>query len=356
MRRRSRELAIGGVLIGGENPVAVESMTKSRTEDVEATLAQIRALAVAGCDVVRIAVPTRTAAGRFGRVVAGSPLPVVADVHYHPTLALAALEAGADGVRVNPGNMPEKALAAIVTSAESRGAHIRIGVNSGSIPEWAMESANGHLAAAMVEAARRFVAITQELGATRLIVSMKSPYVNPTVDACRRFASGSDIPLSLGITEAGLPWRGSVRSAVGLAVMLSEGIGDSLRVSLTADPVLEVQVGLEILRALDLRKDGLRVISCPTCGRCELDVTEMARLVQERTAARNDPLTVAVMGCVVNGPGEARAADVGIAGSRRGGVLFRKGEVVARLPEADLLPRLLQEIDCFSRRESSSDL
>ncbi len=347
-RRRTRELRVGDVAIGGDNPVAVESMTKTRTEDVEATLAQVRSLAVAGCDIVRIAVPNRQAARSLKRIVAASPLPVLADIHFHPSLALAALDGGAAGVRVNPGNMPERALADIVAATALNQAHIRVGVNSGSLPEWAMEAAGGELPAAMVGAAVRFVELLQKLGAERLSVSIKSPHVMPTLKACRRFARTSDIPLNLGITEAGLPWRGTVRSAVGLGLLLSEGLGDTLRVSLTSDPVLEVEVALEILRALHLREDGFRVVSCPTCGRCEVDVPHMATEVQERLAKLHVPLTVAVMGCVVNGPGEARMADVGIAGSRNGGVVFRRGEIVARVAERNLMPRLLEEIDRMS--------
>jgi (E)-4-hydroxy-3-methylbut-2-enyl-diphosphate synthase len=356
MRRRSRELRIGEVLIGGENPVAVESMTKTRTEDATSTLGQLRSLAVAGCDIVRIAVPNTQAARGFEEIVRQSPLPVVADVHFHPTLALSALEAGAAGVRVNPGNMPERAFPDIVASAARHGAHVRVGVNSGSLPQWALDAAGGDLAGAMVAAARQTVRTLQDLGLERLTVSMKSPNVLPTLEACRRFASTSNIPLNLGITEAGLPWRGTVRSAVGMGLMLSEGLGDTLRVSLTSDPVLEVEVALEILRALDLRKDGFRVVSCPTCGRCEVDVARMAELVQDRLGSLDAALTVAVMGCVVNGPGEARTADVGIAGSRSGGVVFRRGEVVARVAERDLLPRLLEEIDSMSEQESAGDL
>lgn len=355
-RRRSRELKVGDLLIGGENPVAVESMTKTRTEDVQSTLAQVRSLAVAGCDIVRVAVPTKQAAGALAEIVAASPLPVVADIHFHPTLALSALEAGAAGVRLNPGNMPERALADIAASTARHGAHIRVGVNSGSLPQWALDGADGDLAGAMVAAAEHFAGALRKLGAERLTVSIKSPHVIPTLEACRRFACVCDAPLNLGITEAGLPWRGAVRSAVGLGLLLSEGLGDTLRVSLTADPVLEVEVALEILRALDLREHGFRVVSCPTCGRCEVDVPHMATKVQDRLAKLDVPLTVAVMGCVVNGPGEARAADVGIAGSRSGGVVFRKGEIIARLSEPDLLPRLLEEIEGMSGEEASGDL
>jgi (E)-4-hydroxy-3-methylbut-2-enyl-diphosphate synthase len=354
-RRRSRELRIGDLVIGGDHPVAIETMTKTRTEDTDATIAQMRALAVAGCDLVRVAVPNRAASACFGEVVRNAPLPVVADVHFHPSLAVAALEAGAQGVRVNPGNMPEDALGRIVAVAEDRGAHIRVGVNSGSLPQSAFDTSGNDLAAAMVLAGERFVRSLQDLGATRITVSLKSPHVRPTLEACRKFASRWDLPLNLGITEAGLPWRGSVRSAVGLGLALAEGLGDTLRVSLTADPVLEVEVALEILRALELRESGLRIVSCPTCARCEVDVEGMATRVEEELRGLKAPLTVAVMGCVVNGPGEARLADVGVAGSRSGGLVFRRGEVVASVSHGDLLQRLLQEIENLCV-ESVSDL
>lgn len=354
-RRISRAVRVGDVTIGGGAPVVVQSMCSTDTRDVRATVEQIAALVDAGCEIVRVAVPDREAADALPEIVRRSAIPVVADIHFDHRLALAALAAGVHGLRLNPGNIrePEK-VREVVRAAAERGVPIRIGVNAGSLPPVevppgaplpTVEELRVSLPARMVEAALGHVRILEELGFFDIVVSLKAFDVPATIAANRLLAQRVPYPLHIGITEAGLPWAGTIRSAVGIGILLYEGLGDTIRVSLTGDPVEEVRVGYEILRALNLRTRGPTLISCPTCGRTEVDLVRMAEEVERRLRTFREPITVAVMGCVVNGPGEAREADFGIAGGKGRGVLFRHGEIVGTYPEDQLVDALMAEIE-----------
>ena len=354
-RRISRPVRFGEVTIGGGAPIVVQSMCSSDTRDAPATGAQIAALAEAGCEVVRVAVPNREAAAALPEIVRGSPLPVVADIHFDHRLALLALQAGVHGLRLNPGNIrdPTK-VREVVRGAAAHGVPIRIGVNAGSLPPVevpegrlppTVEELRATLPERLVEAALGHVRILEGLDFHDTIISLKAFDVPLTIAANRLLAAQVPYPLHVGITEAGLPWTGTIRSAVGIGILLFEGLGDTVRVSLTGDPVEEVRVAYEILRALDLRRRGPTMISCPTCGRTEVDLVRLARQVEEHLRGIEDPITVAVMGCVVNGPGEAREADYGIAGGKGKGAVFRHGEVVATVPEEELVEALMAEIE-----------
>jgi (E)-4-hydroxy-3-methylbut-2-enyl-diphosphate synthase len=339
---------LGSVPVGGGAPVAVQSMTCTRTGDSQATLAQVRALADAGCELVRVSLPEVDDVEAFGRVVRASPVPIVADIHYDWHLALAAIEAGADGIRINPGTMAEKHVREIVRAAASAGVVIRIGVNAGSLPRDLRGKAERKPAAALVEAALRWAAQFDEWGFSSYKLSVKSSSVPATIAAYRLLAERSDAPLHVGVTEAGTVWGGTVKSAVGIGALLAEGIGDTIRVSLTGDPVEEVRVAWKILAALGLRQRGPDVISCPTCGRTEVDIVGLAEEVERRLGADETlaglTITVAVMGCRVNGPEEARHADFGIAAGAGEGMLFDHGERVEALPEGQLVDALLTRI------------
>jgi (E)-4-hydroxy-3-methylbut-2-enyl-diphosphate synthase len=353
----TRQVRVGGVLIGGGAPVSVQSMTKTDTRDVAATLAQTYELEQAGCDLVRIAVPDAEAARALARIVAQAPLPVIADIHFDHRLALMALEAGVDKLRLNPGNLrrPEH-VRAVVAAARDRGVPLRVGANLGSLPpdvrarhRDSLFTADG-AARALFAAAMQHVRILQDLDFDDIVLSLKAFDVPATIAAYRLAARETDYPLHLGVTEAGPPPAGIVRSAVGIGALLAEGIGDTVRVSLTAPPVQEVRVGREILRALELRRGGVTLVSCPTCARCGMDVEQAALAVEEqlrpldqRLRREGRELRVAVMGCAVNGPGEARDADVGLAADARGGVLFSRGEVVRRVSLEEAVAALVAE-------------
>ena len=340
-----QQIMVGNVPVGGDAPVAVQSMTNTRTDDWEATLAQIRALAVAGAHLVRVAVPDEAAAAVLPRLVTESPLPVIADIHFDYRLAVAAIQAGVAGVRINPGNIGGKAkVREIVKVAQEYGAVIRVGVNSGSLERGLREWEERDPAGALVESAVRACALLEELGFSRIKVSVKSSSPRLTIAANRLLAVRVPYPLHLGVTEAGTPWAGSVRSAVALGTLLAEGIGDTIRVSLTGDPVEEVRVAWEILRSLDLAPRGPRVISCPTCGRTRIDLEPLAREVERRLQELGLDLEVAVMGCIVNGPGEARKADFGIAGGEGEGVVFAAGRPVKKVAEERLVDELFAVI------------
>ncbi len=349
-RSKTREIRIGRVGVGGNNPVRVQSMTNTDTRDIEATMQQICQLADAGCEIVRVAVPDREAGRCLGRIAEQSPLPVVADIHFDYRLALQSVEAGVHGLRLNPGNIGSKArVRRVVDAAASAGIPIRIGVNSGSVDKTILRKFGGPTPEAMVASAMEHVRILEEYNFDLIKVSLKSSSVPSTIKACRLFAQKRNYPLHIGITEAGTPLRGASRSGVGLGILLYEGIGDTLRVSLTGDPVDEMLVAWEILRSLGLRQRGPEIISCPTCGRTEIDLASMATAVEKRLSKVEKHFTVAVMGCVVNGPGEAREADIGLAGGRDCGIIFKKGQVVRKVKGEALLREFMQELDAFLR-------
>lgn len=345
-RRLTRQLEVGKVKVGGTAPIAVQSMTNTKTSDPVATLEQINRLAEAGCDIVRCAVPDMTAAEGLKTIVAESPIPVIADIHFDYKLALAAIEAGVDGLRLNPGNIGgNDRVAVVVEAAKKRNIPIRIGVNAGSLPKDLLEKYGHPTPEALVEAAWRHIRILEEMDYKNIKISLKAHDVPLTLAAYRLMASQCDYPLHVGITEAGTVNSGIIKSAVGIGTLLAEGIGDTIRVSLTGDPVREVKVGFEILKSLGLREYGPTLISCPTCGRTQINLEKLALEVEKRLAEISEPITVAVMGCVVNGPGEAREADVGIAGGINEGLIFRKGEVLKKVAEADIIDELFAEID-----------
>jgi (E)-4-hydroxy-3-methylbut-2-enyl-diphosphate synthase len=340
-----RQVMVGRVPVGGGAPVVVQSMTNARTDDVEATLSQIRALATAGAAIVRVAVPDPASAKAIPALVAESPVPLIADVHFDHRLAVAALRSGAAGVRINPGNIGGRdEVRRVVEAAREAGAVIRVGVNSGSLQRDLREREERDPAGALLESAVRSCALLEELDFDQIKVSAKSSSPLVTIAANRRLAECIPYPLHVGVTEAGTCWAGSIRSAVALGVLLAEGIGDTIRVSLTGDPVEEVRVALEILRTLDLAPRGPRVISCPTCGRTRIDLEPLALEVERRLEELGLDLEVAVMGCVVNGPGEARKADFGIAGGDGEGVVFTAGRPVKKVPQERLVDALFAEI------------
>ena len=345
-RHKTRTVRIGDVAIGGENPIRIQSMCNTKTENVEATVAQIRALAAAGCEIIRVAVPNEAAALALKDIRRQIKLPLVADIHFDYRLALAAMENGADKIRINPGNIGEDwKLREVVNAAKERNIPIRVGVNSGSLEKEILKKYGGVTAEGIVESALEKVGRIEELDYENLVISIKSSDVLMCIKAHELLADKTDYPLHIGITEAGTLLRGTVKSAVGLGVILYEGIGDTIRVSLTGDPLEEIKAAREILKSLGLRKGGVEVVSCPTCGRTEIDLIGLANQVEGLVERYSDlDVRVAVMGCVVNGPGEAREADFGVAGGKGAGVLIRKGEVIRTMPESELLPALEAEL------------
>uniref|UniRef100_Q2RJN2 4-hydroxy-3-methylbut-2-en-1-yl diphosphate synthase (flavodoxin) n=1 Tax=Moorella thermoacetica (strain ATCC 39073 / JCM 9320) TaxID=264732 RepID=Q2RJN2_MOOTA len=344
-RRPTRRIQVGKVAIGGGAPISVQSMTNTDTRDITATVAQIRRLAAAGCEIVRLAVPDQEAALALAKIKAQVEIPLIADIHFDYRLALAALEAGVDGLRLNPGNIggPER-VKAVVKEAAARRVPIRIGVNAGSLEKEVLAAHGGVTAEAMVASALKHIRLLEDLDFREIKVSLKASEVPLMLAAYRLMAEKVDYPLHLGVTEAGRGLEGAVKSAVGIGILLAEGIGDTIRVSLTGDPVQEVIAGFAILRALGLRQQGIELISCPTCGRCQLDLDAVAARVQEELRGIKQPLKVAIMGCAVNGPGEARQADVGIAGGPGFGLLFRHGRPVRKVKEEDLARALVEEV------------
>ncbi len=345
-RHKTRTVRIGDVAIGGDNPIRIQSMCNTKTENVEATVAQIRALAAAGCEIIRVAVPNEAAALALKDIRRQIKLPLVADIHFDYRLALAAMENGADKIRINPGNIGEDwKLREVVNAAKERNIPIRVGVNSGSLEKEILKKYGGVTAEGIVESALEKVGRIEELNYENLVISIKSSDVLMCIKAHELLADKTDYPLHIGITEAGTLLRGTVKSAVGLGVILYEGIGDTIRVSLTGDPLEEIKAAREILKSLGLRKGGVEVVSCPTCGRTEIDLIGLANQVEGLVERYSDlDVRVAVMGCVVNGPGEAREADFGVAGGKGAGVLIRKGEVIRTMPESELLPALEAEL------------
>ncbi|MBW1729839.1 MAG: flavodoxin-dependent (E)-4-hydroxy-3-methylbut-2-enyl-diphosphate synthase [Deltaproteobacteria bacterium] len=344
-RKKTKQIMVGSVPIGGGAPVVVQSMTNTDTRDVKATVGQIQRLTEAGCEIVRVAVPDEKAAHALSEIKAQIKIPLIADIHFDHRLAVAAAKAGADALRINPGNIgARKAIEKIITVAKDKGIPIRIGVNSGSLERDLEKKYKGPTPEAMVESALRHVAFFEKRGFNQLKISLKSSCVTDTIKAYELFSKKADYPLHLGVTEAGTLVPGIVKSAIGIGILLSKGIGDTFRVSLTSDPVDEVRVAYEILRALDIRHRGPEIISCPTCGRCEIDLLHLAKTVETALLGIEASPKVAIMGCVVNGPGEAKEADIGIAGGRGQGILFKKGKVVKKIPERDLARILIQEV------------
>ena len=349
-RKPTRQIKVGSVAVGGGSVISVQSMTNTPTADVAATVAQIRRLEEAGCDIVRVAVPDEESAAALARIKPRIGIPLIADVHFDHRLAIAAVRAGADGLRINPGNIgAAKKVKAVVACARERGIPIRVGVNAGSLEKDILKKYHGVTPEGMVESALRHIEQLRAMDFHAVKVSLKASDVRRTVAAYRLLSSRTDLPLHLGVTEAGTLFSGIVKSALGIGMLLAEGIGDTLRVSLTRDPAEEVRVGFEILKALDIRRRGPEIIACPTCGRTRIDLFGIVERVEQALATSTLPIKVAVMGCVVNGPGEAREADVGIAGGEGVGILFRKGKVVKKFPEDKLVEVLLAEVDRYEK-------
>ena len=342
----TKQIMVGGVPIGGGAPVTIQSMTNTRTDDVEATLHQIRTLAAAGCEIIRVAVPDMAAAKAVGKIKEGSPIPVVVDIHFDYKLALEAIAAGADKVRINPGNIGgADHVKAVAQACARRGVPIRIGVNGGSLEKPLLAKYGGVCPEAMVESAFGHIQLLNQFDFDDICVSLKSSSVPMTMKAYQLMSQASDCPLHIGVTEAGTVRMGTLKSAVGIGGLLALGIGDTMRVSLSADPVEEVYAAKEILKAAGVRKEGAELVSCPTCGRTRIDLIALANEVEERLKAVDKPITVAVMGCVVNGPGEASAADCGIAGGVGEGLLFKKGQIVKKVPQEQLVEELFALIE-----------
>ena len=348
-RKKTRQIHIGSVAIGGGAPISVQSMTNTKTADTESTVQQIKALTAAGCDIVRLAVPDMEAAANLGNIIKEVQVPLVADIHFDYKLALEAIRQGISGLRLNPGNIGgEEKVRAVVQEAKAHGIPIRIGVNAGSLDKKILAKYGDKVTPeGLVESALQHVRILEEQGFYDMKISLKAHDVPMTLAAYRLMSEKVDYPLHLGITEAGTPNTGIIKSAVGIGALLAEGIGDTFRISLTGDPVVEVKVANEILKALGLKEYGPTLVACPTCGRTSIDLPAIAGQVEKKLEGIAEPIEVAVMGCVVNGPGEARGADVGIAGGKGEGLVFRKGEIVRKVPEDQLVTELFKEIDAI---------
>ena len=341
----TRQIMVGAVPVGGGAPVSIQSMLNTKTTDVEGSLTQLHRLAQAGCQIARLAVPDQDAARGFGKIAQDSPLPLVADIHFDYKLAIAAAENGAAKIRINPGNIGgEDRVKAVVDCCKAHHIPIRIGVNGGSLDKTLLQKYGHPTAQALVESAFSHIALLEKFGFYDICVSMKSSNVPMMMEAYRLFSQEFDYPLHVGVTETGTEYMGTIKSAMGIGGLLCMGIGDTIRVSLTADPVREVHAAKAILKAAGMRHDGVNIVACPTCGRTNIDLIGLASQVEEALADCDKPITVAVMGCIVNGPGEAREADVGIAGGDGCGVLFVKGQLKEKLPYDRLLPRLLEYV------------
>ena len=353
-RRKTRPIQLGKVKVGGDAPITVQSMTKTDTRDVRATVQQIWDLEAAGCEIIRCAVPVREAALQLGDIKKRIRIPLVADIHFNYKLALIAIEQGVDGLRLNPGNIgARKYVEEVVRAASERKIPIRIGVNAGSLEKDLLQKYDGPTAAGMVESGLRHIHILEDVGYNEIKISLKASDPLMMIEAYRRLADQVEYPFHLGVTEAGTPSIGTIKSAVGLGTLLAEGIGDTIRVSLAADPVEEVRVGREILKSLGLKKEGLTFVACPSCGRADVDLVGLAKTVEERMLPySNLDIHVAVMGCEVNGPGEARAADLGVAGGKGIGLIFKRGEIIRKVPEAQIVDALMEEVEKFAAEKT----
>ena len=349
-RMKTKEVNIGGVKIGGDNPVRIQSMTNTRTEDTEGTVAQIKALTEAGCEIVRCTVPTEEAALSLGRIKKQVSIPVVADIHFDYRMALLAMENGADKIRINPGNIGDDTrVKAVVDMAKERNIPIRVGVNSGSLEKDILEKNGGVTAEGLVESALRNAGRIEDMGYDNLVISIKSSDVMMCVRAHELIKEKTEHPLHVGITESGTLYSGNIKSSVGLGLILGQGIGDTIRVSLTGDPVEEIRSAKLILKTLGLRKGGIEIVSCPTCGRTQIDLIGLANQVEKLATNYDYDIKVAVMGCVVNGPGEGKEADLGVAGGKGEGLVMRKGEIIKKVPENMLLSALKEELDNWGK-------
>lgn len=353
VRKKTRQIHVGNVAIGGDAPVSIQSMITTNPVEVQKAIEEINRLAEAGCELVRVAVPSMAAAKAIKDVKRGAKIPLIADIHFDYRLALEAIDSGIDGLRINPGNIGAKEnVLAVVEKARPKQIPIRIGVNAGSLPQHILDAYGGHPTAdGMVETALEHIRILEELDYRHMKISIKATDVPLMIEAYRKLSSKVDYPLHLGVTEAGTIKQGTIKSAIGIGTLLADGIGDTIRVSLTGDPIHEVEVAKTILSSLELRQFGATMISCPTCGRCQVNLFDMAGIVEERLKEIEAPIRVAVMGCVVNGPGEAREADFGIAGGKGQGIVFRKGEVIKTVPENELVEALFSEINAYLEKE-----
>lgn len=345
-RRISRKVKVGNIFVGGDSPITIQSMTTARTKNVKETVEQIESLYKAGCDIIRCAVLDMDDAESLKEITKLSPIPVVADIHFDYRLALKAIENGVSALRINPGNIGSvERITAVVNACKEKQIPIRIGVNSGSLEKDILERDGKPTAEGLVESALRSVKILENLDFYDIVVSIKSSNVNMMLDCYRLMATKCDYPLHLGVTESGTTFRGTIKSSIGIGTLLSEGIGDTIRVSLTSDPIEEIKVGIEILKALGLKRKGVEFVSCPTCGRTQINLIKIAEEVEKRLESCEKNIKVAVMGCVVNGPGEAREADIGIAGGKGLGIIFKKGEILKKVKEEELVDALMEEIN-----------
>ena len=349
-RRISREVSVGNVKIGGENPISIQSMTNTDTRDAKVTIQQIKKLEEVGCDVVRVAVPDMEAAKNIGEIKQNVSIPVIADIHFDYRLALEAIDQGVDGVRINPGNIGSiDRVKLVVNKCREKNLKIRIGVNGGSLEKELLEKYGSATAEALVESALGHVKILEDLDFYNIVISLKSSDIYKTIEAYELISKQVDYPFHIGITESGSVKKGTIKSSIGVGALLLKGIGDTVRISLTGDPTEEVIVGKEILRSLDLLNDKIKVISCPTCGRCNIDLISVVNEVEEKINKIDKDITIAIMGCAVNGPGEAKEADIGIAGGKGEGLLFKKGEIVRKIDGDSLVEELLSEIENYNK-------
>lgn len=345
-RINTRKVKVGSVFVGGDAPISVQSMTNTDTRNIKETISQINSLQKAGCEIVRCAVPDMEAAEALKHIIKEVTIPVVADIHFDYKLALTSIDCGVSALRINPGNIGSiERVKMVAERAKEKEIPIRIGVNSGSLDKELLNKYGKVCSEALVESALKHVKILENINFKDIVVSIKSSNVLDMIESYRLISEKSNYPLHLGVTEAGTPWRGTIKSSIGIGALLSEGIGDTIRVSLTGDPVEEVKVGIEILKALQIKKQGIEIISCPTCGRTEIGLINIANEVEEKIKDLDKDIKVAIMGCVVNGPGEAREADIGIAGGKGVGLIFKKGEMFKKVKEEDLVEELLKEIN-----------